>query len=184
VLQHLLSKSGDRINALELENQMSTLREQFRHENLPIDDDLQQFSVDDATVQAYREWAFIRQLNLIKVNKRRTAIAVRDFCRAGEQRSRWLRDELVVDLDLSRYDKQLIEAWELVFERELNELEEGSSDEVQEKSARSVLSSCETMNLPVRPNVIEQFVCRGSFHLLSDRMQIGWHPRFRELLFT
>lgn len=182
VLQQLTSAPKDRIGSVELEAQMSDLREQFKQESLPIDDDLLKFTLDDATKAAHENATFVRQLEIIKVGKRRIAIAIHDYYRAFEQRSRWLRDDLIVGLDLHKYEKRLTEEWEVVFEAMRDDLGSTTTDDAKEQAARSVLAWAERTTIPIRPNVTEPFVSRGSLHLLADDMRIGWHPEFMERL--
>ncbi|MDT3680331.1 MAG: hypothetical protein ROZ64_16025 [Burkholderiaceae bacterium] len=182
VLEQLSSASGDRIGAVEVEAQMSDLREGFKQESLPIDDDLLEFSLDEATRAAHENSPFVRQLDLINAGKRRVAAAIRDYYRAFEQRSRWLRDELVVGLDLRRYEKRLIEEWDLVFEGIRDELGDAATDQAKEEAARSVLAWAERISICIRPSVTEPFVCRGSLHMLADELRVGWHPEFRDRL--
>lgn len=182
VLQQLTGTSGDRIGSIELESQISDLREQFKQEALPIDDDLLTFTLDDATCATHGESVFVRQLELIKAGKRRIAAAIRDYYRAFEQRSRWIRDDLVVGMDLRRYEKTLIEEWELAFEAMRDELGDEATEQAKERAARSVLKWAERTTVPIRPQVTEPFVTRGSLHMLSDEVRIGWHPEFRDRL--
>jgi hypothetical protein len=161
---------------------MSDLREQFKQESLPIDDDLLGFTLDDATMAAHESSTFVRQLELVKAGKRRIAAAIRDYYRAFEQRSRWLRDDLVVGMDLHKYEKHLAEEWELVFEAMRDDLGDSATDAAKETAARSVLKWAECTTIPIRPKVTEPFVSRGSFHMLSDEVRIGWHPEFRDRL--
>lgn len=182
VLEQLNSDSGNRIGSVEVEAQMSDLREGFRQESLPIDDDLLEFSLDEATRAAHENSNFVYQLDLAKAGKRRVAAAIRDYYRAFEQRSRWLRDELVVDLDLRRYEKRLIEEWDLVFESMRDELGDAPTDLAKEEAARSVLAWAERACIHIRPRVTEPFVCRGSLQILADELQVGWHPEFRDRL--
>ncbi|MAR71003.1 MULTISPECIES: ABC-three component system protein [unclassified Halomonas] len=179
VLDQLSSTNGDRIGSVEVEAQMSDLREGFKQESLPIDDDLLEFNLDEATRAAHENSNFVHQLDLIKAGKRRVAAAIRDYYRAFEQRSRWLRDELVVGLDLRRYEKRLIEEWDLVFEGMRDELGDGPTDRAKEEAARSVLKWAERASVLIRPSVTEPFVCRGSLHMLADELRVGWHPEFR-----
>jgi hypothetical protein len=173
---------GDRILAGEIEAQMSDLREQFKHESLPIDDDLLQFTLDDATQSAHTESMFVHQLDLIKAGKRRIAAAIRDYYRAFEQRSRWLRNDLLFVGDLDKYERKLIEEWDLVFDAMKDELGAAAADDAKEKAARNVLQWAESAVIPIRPSVTEPFVSRGSLHMLADEQRIGWHPEFRERL--
>jgi len=182
VLRQLTGAPQDRIGSVELEAQMSDLREQFKQESLPIDDDLLEFTLDDATKAAHEGSNFVRQLEIIKAGKRRIAAAIRDYYRAFEQRSRWLRDDLVVGLDLHKYEKRLTEEWEIVFEAMRDDLGTTTADDAKELAARSVLAWAERTTIPIRPTVTEPFVSRGSLHLLADEMRIGWHPEFRDQL--
>lgn len=182
VLRQLTDATAERIGSVELELQMSDLREQFKQEALPIDDDLLEFTLDDATKTAHESSIFVQQLELVKAGKRRIAAAIRDYYRAFEQRSRWLRDDLVVGMDLYKYEKRLTEEWEIVFEAMRDDLGDDASKEAQETAARSVLAWVERTTIPIRPSVTEPFICRGSFHMLSDEVRVGWHPAFRDRL--
>jgi len=182
VLKQLVNAPHDRIGSVELEAQMSDLREQFKHESLPIDDDLLEFTLDDATRSAHEETAFVRQLEIIKAGKRRIALSIRDYYRAFEQRSRWLRDDLVVELELHKYEKRLVEEWEVIFEAMRDNLGTPAADEAKEQAARSVLAWAERAPIAIRSGVTEPFISRGSFHMLADEVRIGWHPEFQDRL--
>ena len=172
----------DRILAAEIEAQMSDLREQFKQDSLPIDDDLLTFDLDEATQIAHASSAFVRQLEIIAAGKRRIAAAVRDYYRAFEQRSRWLRDDLLLVGDLSRYERRLLEEWELVFEGVKDDLGANAAEEAKQKAALEVLKWAERVSLSIRPNVVEPFVTRGSLHMLADEVRLGWHPDFHDRL--
>lgn len=182
-LKQLVSiAQGDRILAGEIEAEMSDLREQFKQESLPIDDDLLTFTLDEATQAAHSESNFVRQLEIIKAGKRRIAAAVRDYYRAFEQRSRWVRNDLLLVGELDKYEQRLVEEWEIVFEAMKDELGADFADEAKEKAARDVLKWAERTTFPIRPNVTEPFVTRGSLHMLADGMRVGWHPDFENRL--
>jgi hypothetical protein len=181
VLWQLTDKKNERIGSVEIA-QMSDLREQFKQEALPIDDDLLEFTLDDATRVAHENSPFVRQLELTKAGKRRISAAIRDYYRAFEQRSRWLRDDLVVGLDLDKYENRLVEEWEYVFDAMRDELGDAATEDAKEVAARSILAWAERTTFPIRPSVTEPFVSRGSFHMLSDKSRIGWHPEFRDRL--
>jgi len=177
-----LTTIGDRILAEELEAQMSDLREQFKQEALPIDDNLLDFTLDEATHAAHAGSTFVRQIELIKASKRRVAAAIRDYYRAFEQRSRWLRDELVYVGEIHKYERQLVDEWDLVFAAMKDEIGESATAEARERAARDVLRWAEQSVIPIRPRVTEPFVTRGSLHMLADEQRVGWHPEFRDRL--
>lgn len=182
VLAQLCNSNGERIGSVEVEAMMSDLREGFKQESLPIDDNLLEFSLNEATRAAHESSKFVRQLDLAKAGKQRIAAAIRDYYRAFEQRSRWIRNDLVVGLELSKYEKRLVEEWELVFEGMRDELGDSATDEAKEEAARSVLKWVERTAIPIRTGVTEPFVCRGSLHMLADELRVGWHPEFHDRL--
>lgn len=174
--------AGDKILGAELESQMSDFREQFKQDALPIADDLLNFSPDDAAIAAHEDSIFVRQLGLVKAGKQRVTAAVRDYYRAFEQRSRWLRHDLLMVGDLEIYEKRLTEEWQLVFEAMRDELGAAAADTAKEAAARKVLEWAERTTIPIRPSVTEPFVTRGSFHILADDLRIGWHAEFQQRL--
>jgi hypothetical protein len=180
ILKQLVSPAtADRVRASEIEAQMSDLREQFKQDSLPIDSDLLTFDLDEATRAAHSASVFVKQLEIITTGKRRIVAAVRDYYRAFEQRSRWLRDDLILTDDLSQYERRLIDEWELVFEAMKDELGEAAAEEAKQTAARRVLQWAEHVAMPVRPDVTEPFIARGSFQMLSDEVRLGWHPDFQ-----
>jgi hypothetical protein len=182
-LKQLASTSlRDRVLAIEIEAQMSDLREQFKQDSLPIDDDLLSFDLDEATQTAHAGSNFVYQLEIISAGKRRIASAVKDYYRAFEQRSRWLRDDLVLIADLTQYERRLVEEWGLIFDAVQDELGEAAAEAEQKKAAREVLRWAESALIPIRPGVTEPFLTRGSLHMLADEIRLGWHPQFRERL--
>lgn len=172
------------ILSAELESEMSELREQFKQDNLPIDDDLLAFTLDEATHSAHESYQFVHQLKLIDAGKRRVANAIRDYYRAYTQRSRWLREDLLLLGDLSRYEGKLVEEWELVFDAAKDEMDANTVEAEKRKAARSILAWAEKVAIPIRPGVTEPFVVRGSLHMLADEKpaRVGWHPDFQARL--
>ena len=173
---------GDRILGAELESQMSDYRDQFKQDALPIADDLLNFTPDDAALAAHENSLFVRQLELVKAGKRRVALAVQDYYRAFEQRSRWLRHDLLMVGDLATYEQRLVQEWAHVFEAMRDELGANAADHAKESAARAVLQWAERTCIPIRPAVTEPFVSRGSLHILADELKVGWHAEFHDRL--
>ena len=177
-----LAKAAPVISVGELESQMDKLREEFRKENLPIDGALLAKELDDALVESYRAHVFVLQLELVRARARRISIAIRDYFRAYEQRSKWIRQDLVLDIELKGYERQLIDEWELAREQALVDLDsEATEDELRAIGLRLLLWA-ENSLIPIRSGVSTPFVCRGSLHMLADEQKIGWHPKFLERL--
>jgi hypothetical protein len=171
---------SDRISGTELEQQMADLREGFKQDALPIDDDVLNTIIDEATYAKHETSNFVRQLELIAASKKRIASAVRDYYRAFEQRSRWVRNDLLHVGECEKYERRLLEHWEAVFEAMKNELGAEVAEAERQRAGRDVLKWAETATLPMRSSVTEPFVSRGSLHMLADEIRLGWHPEFRD----
>ena len=160
----------------ELESQMSDLRSQLQDDSLPIDDSIREADID---FTSHIDKQFVRQLRLINLKNPRIFIAIREYFRAYEQRSRWMREDLLLVGELGRYESRLIEEWQIYFERMREELGEEAAEEQKLKSARALYDWVESRaNIPIRPRCDEPFVTRGSFHMLADDLKVGWHPDF------
>ncbi|NTU49977.1 MAG: hypothetical protein HGA87_03655 [Desulfobulbaceae bacterium] len=175
---------GNRISSEELEAQMSDLREQFRRECLPISHDLLNYELDDETAASHCDFPFVQQIKLATDHTKRIASAIQDYYRAFEQRSRWQRQDLLFVGDLRVYEKRLVEEWELLFSAIEDQLDEHATEAEKKAAARDVLFWVETGNVSARikSEVSEPFITRGSLHILSNEMRVGWHPEFRTRL--
>jgi hypothetical protein len=170
------------IPVAELEAQLDKLREQFRKESLPIDEALLTQELDEALANSYRSHVFVRQLELVKASANRISFAIRDYFRAYEQRSKWVRHDLVLDIELRGYERQLIEEWQLAREQLLARIGADATDEVLQATGLELLAWAENSLFPIRIGVTAPFVCRGSFQMLADERRVGWHPKFLERL--
>jgi len=116
------------ILSVELEGQVDDLREQFRRDALPVDEDILAMEV---AVEGFGEHVFVRQAELAGIRGRRILAAVRDYYRAFTQRSRWLREDLLLVGELDGYERKLQEEWEIQFERQGDRLGEAAGEDAK-----------------------------------------------------
>jgi len=108
---------------------------------------------------------------------------VNNYYRAFEQRSRWMREDLLLVGDIEDYEKRLVEEWELHFETMRENLGEDAAEKEKIRAARGIYDWIEReAHIPIRPRCQEPFITRGSYHILSDKQEVGWHPEFRARL--
>ncbi len=175
VVVHLVAK-GHGILSQEIDAEVHDLREQFKEDNLPID-------VLDLGIEhnAFLNEQFVHQLRLIDVGNPRIRIAIREYFRAFEQRSRWVREDLLHIGELDKYERRLVEEWEILFEQMREELGEDAAEEKKKQAARALYKWIESeANFPIRPRCGEPFVTRGTYHILANgpEPRVGWHPDF------
>ena len=163
----------DRITSAELEEELLEIADSLRDENLPIDVlDMPQPS-DEEVSESDR--IFVEQLRLVAMSSERLRKCIYDHNRAFAQRSIWQRDRLLEIGELGRYDQELKEAWERFF---LPVGEDDTADEAEVlRLARERFAELDRSDLaPIRRDVRQGFVARGSLHVIADRLEIGWHP--------
>jgi hypothetical protein len=149
----------------------------LRDENLPID----VLDMAEPTEQEVSESdrIFVAQLRLVALGSERLRKCIYDHNRAFAQRSRWQRDRLLEVGELSRYDRELKEAWERFFLPVGDDDEQDLDEATMRRRARERFAELDRSNLaPIRRDVREGWVARGSLHVIADRLEIGWHPQW------
>ncbi len=180
VIPHLRESEKNPILSRELRSEIDYLREQFKEDNLPIDDDILTASID---ASGYQDRLFVHQLRLIGIMEKRIYYAILDYFKAFEQRSRWVRDDLLLVGELGRYEQRLIEEWERQFLRMEQKLGKDATERAKKKAAQLLYDWAEGHNHPsIRPGVAEPFISRGSYQILSDAQHVGWHLEFKKRL--
>lgn len=176
VIRSLATAGRDPIPVLAIETRVDELREDFKRSGLPVDF---RFSKAPETVIAELDGRpFVRQLRRIQVGEPRIEYAIRDFYRASEQRSRWAREELLVDGELDGYEQILVEAWEPRFAEMKDQLTPTCPPEKRIQLGQTVFKWVEQeANFSFR-TVREKFLTHGSYHILANRHTVGWHPDF------
>jgi ABC-3C protein len=178
LIERLTGRNKTPVSAVALGRAMDDLRDSFRADSLPID--FRSARPPEGAMTTDR--AFVKQLRLIQAANTRINWARVDFFRAYAQRSRWLRDNLLALPQLDEYDRVLAEEWERERDRLEERAKEGEPDIEAVKRGFELYEYLQKNCLPIRTNCTEPYVGRGSYHLLADRLLVGWHRAFRELL--
>lgn len=179
-IKHLAKRDLNPILSEEIYSEITSLREQFKQESLPVDGDILDAIVDESS---YQDCVFVHQLRIIEIGNSRIFHAIRNYFRAFEQRSRWIREELILVGDLSYYDDRLVEEWDLMFQIMWDELGEKFTEEAMKDAARTLYKWIETAeHHSIRQGVTEPFVARGTYHILANEKRVGWHPMFKDRL--
>lgn len=184
VVMHLLNESKLPITQLELDEKIVLIADQFKRDSLPID-----YAYDEPAEGYFTDSdnrVFVQQLNHLKLNTKRVRNAVLDYYRAFEQRSRWVREKLYIDDELTFYEKRLKQEWGRYIATLEDEFDEIISDDNCMMFGRRVLTWMESVDLPIRSKMPmnHEYVTRGSYHILADvhPPDIYWHPKFVEYL--
>jgi hypothetical protein len=166
------------IPVLAIDQRIDELREEFKRESLPVDFKSTIPSPD--VIANLDARPFVQQLRKIEIGRQRIEYAIRDYYRASEQRSRWLRQELLPPEELDQYEQDLKEAWEPRFSSVVDGLPSPCPPKEKVAGGQKIFKWAEQeADFPLR-TVKERFLTHGSFHILANRNTIGWHPDYKE----
>ncbi|SBT11208.1 conserved hypothetical protein [Candidatus Propionivibrio aalborgensis] len=185
VILHLLAKNpryAGGITGFELHEYVASVAETFHDGSLPIDYD--GLDMTDDEVDANRSRQYVKQLETINASARVIRKAIFDYHRAYNQRHRWLRDSLIFPEEMEKYEERLCDEWERYFDHNFSFVDE-TDNQALITVGKAILRWAELeCNLRIRPRVEAEFVRRGSFHILADKIppDICWHPKFADLM--
>lgn len=168
----------------EITDKLAAIAEEYRNDNLPITFRNREPETIDA---ANDPRLFVTQLRHLNLSSERIRSAIVDYYRAFEQRSQWVRENLLVSGEIEEYEDRLTDEWQRYREVILESLDASSADEALIQAGRSLYNWAElqTSMLRIRDRVSESYVVRGTFHILANMRpepRVYWHPRFLENL--
>jgi hypothetical protein len=177
VVQHLLPNSLVRISQRALMDKIVDLQELFHLDNLPIDFPS---PIDVAEKELGEDQRiFVEQLRLIMLSAPRIRTAISDYYRAFEQRSKWIREELLFVDELESYERTLIDEWERRFDIMKEDMDDDPEEEQKRREGRSLFNWVDTQaNIHIRLRCTEPYIMRGSYHILANDLRVGWHLDF------
>jgi len=179
-LTRVASGARDRILSAEVESKLLYLAQQLRDDDLPIDfDDMPEPAEGDLEED---ERDFVLQLRLIALGSARLRQCIYDHNRAFAQRSRWERERLLNVGELQAYDARLKDEWRRYCLPDTDTASSEGEADVR-ATARERFLRLDQSSLPrIRSHVRAGYVGNGSLHMLADRLEIGWHPKWLEHL--
>ena len=177
-IRHLQETAPTAILSEEIASQLNILREQFKQDSLPIDDEIMNATVD---ASGYQDHIFVEQLRLIEIIPGRIFHAIRNYYRAFEQRSRWIREDLILIGELNNYERILFEEWDAMFLRMEQSLGKNATEEQMITAAQTLYAWVESNDHKcVRTGVTVSSIARGTYHMLSEKQKLGWHIEFKD----
>jgi hypothetical protein len=178
VLEHI--RDNDLISSTEINSKVDSLRDEFTKNNLPIDLGIEELKVNEEDCKNY---TFVHQLNIIKIDRERILDAMEDFYKAYKQRSKWVDDGFIYPEEIEKYDKKLHKRWKRRFLQKKDDLNDEYTKKEILKLSQKLYEIIENDDSPViRPDVTEEFIIMGSYHNLANELKIGWHLDYENIL--
>lgn len=184
-VKHLTDRIPE-ITYKQLHSIILDISNSFKEDNLP-NDFLDVIKITDEEATTFSTKTFIRQLELIslKTTSRQVKNAISDFRRAYEQRSRWIREELINLNEETDYEKELVDKWNSLFAILEDQCDGIDNEDKLKELSKIFYTTFFVQNVPgvyIKKNFTSEYLIRGSYHILSDKKIIGWHPKYEDLL--
>ncbi|MBL0311607.1 MAG: hypothetical protein IPP78_02600 [Holophagaceae bacterium] len=125
-----------------------------------------------------RNRTYVSQLKAINCIENELVRAVNDFLRAAVDRTTWSERGDVVENSFFEFEDGLQRAWDS--QRTRVEIEQRGA--IEEDRGRLLLAHCMGLQLRLQGMDIPAYFVPGSFHTMADTLQVGWHPRYHEIL--
>lgn len=177
---------GDRepITGAEVWAKFASINSEYYDERLPItfEDQYPPEGIDP--LKDSRQ--FVQQLRAIGMPTESLQLAILDFYRSYSQRAHWARVNVLLGGEMQKFERRLVEEW-MRAKAWVKVSEMGNEEQQLQEAGRRLYDWAENQSkgLQIRKQVTEDFIRRGSLHILADEKpepRIHWHPKFLENL--
>lgn len=136
VIKQLTGNRDEGIFGYEVSDKLYALSEEYKLDNLPIT-----FRGKEPTGEIDTEndpWTFVVQLREIGVSSSRIRNAIMDYYRAFEQRSEWVREDLLILGEIEDYEARLVDEWSRYRDVVYEDLDESSAEDVLQRAGKEL----------------------------------------------
>lgn len=180
ICRALMADPPESIPLAAIEARLDEISEQLKRNALVADFEFAEPTT--AETEGYDELPFVGQLRAVGLGANRLSFAKQDFYRAFAQRSRWTRQHVVLDEELERFERMLIEEWRPRHAAMCDAQDADAGDELRaRRDGQDLYAWVETSaRFPFR-NLTAKFLNVGSYHMLANEIRIGWHRDYLRL---
>lgn len=132
--------------------------------------------IKDPQRKAQQKEPFVKQLKLVKCKEDDLLRAIDDFLRATAERTRYAEENRLTKQDFDEFENNLIERWISIFGAEEDQEKpeiSGRKIYFQTTNYKEILGGVETE---------QYYTTKGAYHRLSNKLSLGWHPKWKELM--
>lgn len=179
----LIQGEREPITGTEVWAKFAQVNSEYYDERLPITFDE---AYPDEGIDVMKDTRqFVEQLRAIGMSSDSLEMAILDYYRAFSQRAHWTRVNALVGGEIRKFEQRLVEEWTRAKGWAMVKAPQNEAE--YQAAGRQLYDWAENQSkgLQIRKEVTEEFVRRGSFHILADERpmpRVHWHPQFLERL--
>ncbi len=136
--------------------------------------------IADEALGTERARTFVKQLHLVTDDEDHVDVAIRDFIRCSQEKTRLSMEGNVTDEDWLAFEAALLTRWQRIRIRVM-----GMKKSHPEEVIGFEILCDTTMEYREKLAGIDTEQCyltAGTYHRMADAIAIGWHPRYGDLL--
>ena len=121
---------------------------------------------------------YVVQLEIVNVEYEDKLEAVNDYLCAADSRTKYALQGLVSESQIMQYEKDLKKHWRN--KQRINNIEQNKLPD--EKKGQLLYYKCLEDRKNMQTMDVSDTFYNGCLHLLSNSLEIGWHPNYKEIL--
>lgn len=119
---------------------------------------------------------YVQQLRAVKADEETISDAILDFVRCNTERARLAMEGDATADDWIEFDSSLTRYWS-----KKEKVSRLSPQKTQEETGIALYFEMLLHEAEIGGLKMQQYLTHGTFHRLSNNLDVGWHPRYREL---
>ncbi|WMX58967.1 ABC-three component system protein [Peribacillus sp. R9-11] len=141
--------------------------------------------ISDIERKAQLHKMFVRQLYLLSLNEDNELLinSIDDFLRCNTERTRLSMEGDITKEDFEIFEESLVERWKLIYERYNFKYSRSRNEDEKKYRGEEYGGDILIDTLDHREALAGQptenyYLTRGSYHMLADELEVGWHPDY------
>lgn len=160
-----------------LDNRLDKVRGKLRRRRFRASP-ARELLVSEEEKKAHTGKVFVKQLEIICLEEENAYDAIIDFIRCGKERRRLAQEGNATAQDWDMFHESLKAKWKTV-----RGIENAKEHKTDEKLGQAVYWNTMAQVEPRLGEIeTEQYLVKGSYHRLADKLMVGWHPEYKNRL--
>ncbi|MBN2982307.1 ABC-three component system protein [Cohnella algarum] len=122
---------------------------------------------------------YIEQLDVVECDYTEKIEAINDYLRASTNRTIWAKRGDISDGNLTSYQETLVKKWDA--KRKILSLRNMHLNLSPEELGKLLYLECKSDPVNIDHLYVPDFFTAGCYHALSDDVEIGWHPNYKDI---
>ena len=172
ILEAIAVSNSPIITWIDFDHQFKVLFDRIRHREL-IDSTTQYLKDDDKVLtQIKMHPIYLQQLEAINLSDEEIMAEISDYLLAEVNREQWIENEVIDETVAHDFEARLISFWKN--QKKSIQIIYNKKEEIEQ--GQLLLSICKSRQETIRGENPPSSTIAGTYHALSDELELGWHP--------